>query len=1115
MSTDPMSEPTADRASALAYRIDGALVTPEAFYARACDPARSVAVEACAGAGKTWMLVSRILRALLAGAEPHDILAITFTRKAAGEMGDRLQSVLAEWATLDDARLTRALRDRGLNEADAHRLLPAARGLQARLQAHGRVVQLRTFHSWFAALLRAAPLSLLQSMGLPPAHELQNEDDPIIQRTWPLFFAALQNDPAAREDFVASVAAVGRHQTVQALTNAAKKRVEFTLADEAGAVERSVQPFAALFPDLAAHERPELALLGPAARGRWTEIARALGPEKNATPRNAASAVVEAFALSDGSDEAGLAVRRLAALRKAFFVKDDDRLTKHLQSFPAAQQAEAELQRLCAAARQHQAWQHHQRLTRLTRVLLSCLADLKRERGWVDMNDVEGAARRLLADAEMSGWLQQRLDARVRHLLIDEFQDTNPLQWQALYGWLSAYAGAGAGDAPAVFIVGDPKQSIYRFRRAEPQVFRAAQAFVVHGLAGSLLACDHTRRCAFGVVAAVNAAMGQAVAAGEYGDAVGAAFRDHTTGSDAPGSVAMLPEVLRSARARPGADRAAADSESGWRDTLTMPRHTPEDAMSALEARQAADWIAAEIQSGRVKPDDVMVLARKRERLGWMHEALQARGIASDEPEKTDLAEAPAVQDVIALVDALVSPAHDLSLARALRSPIGGWGDDDLASLAHRVRSAGEPVAWWSVLQSCAALPDAPALWRDTAVRWLGWQTVLRTLPPHDALSHIVRDGDLLRRFAQAAPAGQREAVLGQLNALLSLSLQFEGGRFLTAYRLVRAVRAGGLTLSPVARPGVVRLLTIHGAKGLEAHTVVLLDTRSAGQRPESMGVLVDWPGTDPHPQRFVFLASEKAAPRCAQPLLEAERRARSLEELNALYVAMTRAANRLVVSAFEPHRGGSTTAWWDRLRPLATPLDAPPESANPIGAAADPWPLAVVPALTALPEPLPVATLATDDEAARWGEALHRLLQWCPTPVGGFDWGDAHRLALQRGHGLTAAQATEAVAAARRMVGGPAAWAWDAQGLDHWGNEVEVLHEGRVLRIDRLVRERASGTWWVLDFKRHDAPHTVPDHREQMTRYGAALRAIHPGATVRLGFITAQGRFFPMDTTE
>lgn len=1089
-------------ALALAYRIDGRQVPPEAFYARACDPARSVAIEACAGAGKTWMLVSRILRALLAGAAPQDILAITFTNKAAGEMRERLQQELARWAVLGDEELLDALCQRGLAAADARALLPAARGLQARLRAQGRPVQLMTFHGWFAALLRAAPLSLLQSLGLPPSYELQQDDAPLIERTWPRFFAAVADDAALEADFFASVADIGRHNTLEALRKAAGKRVEFTLADEAGVVDACVEPLAARFPELADVDDPLGWLVqAEAPRRVLFAAASALGAASQKKAQKAAGELEQA--LHADSLNAGNAV---AALRTQ---KGEPRkLGDAVDSLAAVQDAHTLIERVQQAQRQQNARAHHQRMARLTRVFLACLAELKRERGWVDMNDVEGAARRLLGDAELSGWLQQRLDARVRHLLIDEFQDTNPLQWQALYGWLSAYAGAGSGEAPSVFLVGDPKQSIYRFRRAEPQVFRAAQAFVVQGLGGALLACDHTRRCAVAVVDAVNAVMDRAVADGDYGEAVGAAFRGHTTASGEAGAVLALPEMPRSARVRNDA------GTTGWRDSLTQPRHLPEDVMSQLEARQAADWVAAEIAAGRVAPQDVMVLARKRERLGWMHEALRERGIASDEPEKTELADAPAVQDVIALIDALVSPGHDLSLARALRSPIGGWDDGDLARLAQRVqtaRAAEEGTTWWAVLQGAAQDAQAPALWRDTAARWAGWQSALLALPPHDALSRILREGDLLARYAEAAPPAQRAAVLSQLQALLSLSLQHEGGRYLTAYRLVRAVRAGGLTLAPVAAPGAVRLLTIHGAKGLEAHTVLLLDTHAAPSRPENTGVLVDWPGEAAHPQRFVFLTSEKAAPLCAQDLLEAERRARSLEELNALYVAMTRAATRLVISRFEPHQASAQPTWWDRLAPVAQAIDAP----VPVGAAAaggvEAWPLQTLPSLRVSPEPVQ-RDAAADEEATRWGQAVHRLLQWCPTPAAGFDWGEPHQRAIERAHGLDTARSAEALAAARRIVRGEAAWAWDPARLDHWGNEVDLVHQGQALRLDRLVRERAGGAWWVIDFKSHESPHTVPEHREQLRGYRAALQASQPGDTVRLAFITAQGRFIELD---
>ncbi|MDP2417991.1 MAG: UvrD-helicase domain-containing protein, partial [Hydrogenophaga sp.] len=1100
---------TAAASTTAAYCINGNPAPREAFYAVACDPARSIAVEACAGAGKTWMLVSRILRALLDGCPPQDILAITFTKKASGEMRDRLNAELRRWATLSDDALANELRARGLSAADAQRRAPEARSLHPRLTALGRPVQVRTFHGWFAALLRGAPLSVLQELELPPQYELLEDDAQAVALVWPRFYAALTASPNDKQDFMDSVAQHGRHQTLKALENALQKRVEFALSDAAGVVDASVQPFGELFPRWADLDTPEQALLAPTARPRWLAWAKALGGETNKTPKTAAAGVVTAFELAD---EPAQMPKRLALLRKAFFVATEDRLNTNLTKFTAAQEAEPELQDLCSAQRQHQAWQHHQRMARLSRVLLAAYGALKRERGWIDMNDVEGAARRLLGDAELSGWMQQRLDARVRHVLIDEFQDTNPLQWQALYGWLSAYAGAGPGEAPCVFLVGDPKQSIYRFRRAEPQVFKAAQAFVVNGLAGALLSCDHTRRCAQGVVQALNTAMLGAVAEGEYSD-----YRAHTTESTYTGAVLALPQVARHSRERPGATDA---EEPAWRDSLTTPRVLPEDTLSALEARQAADWVAAEIASGQLKADDVMVLSRRRERLGWMHAALLERGIASEQPEKLDLCEAPAVQDVVALLDVLVSPRHDLSLARALKSPLFGWSDDALGQMARMARDAPvmrlHPQAtprsdagnsatdaptpapaslktpWWDVLQRFAALPAheqtrclqrpeqdpdaAPtetqaADFVATAQRLALYQHWVQTLPPHDALSALYDHGDVLARFAQAVPASQRAAVLAQLRDVLAQSLAQDGGRFLTPYRLVRALKAGGIKATPSQTPGAVRLLTIHGAKGLEAHTVLMLDTDTGSSKPDSMGVLVDWPGENAVPRRFVFLASEKSPPACVVSVLQQEQQARALEELNALYVALTRAEERLVISSFEPHQRSSAASWYQRLQPLALPLEQPvslPVSdplAKPLSAPLDaagapdthaaskalPTTQATTAAanfvLPSLPSYTPPAARATqaealtsptdapalpNDERARIGLALHRLLQWCPTPAQGFDWTPTHLQAAAREFGLNPEQAQAAQTMARNILTGPAAWAWDAEQLDH-----------------------------------------------------------------------------------
>ena len=1125
-----------------AYRINDDVVSREAFYAVACDPSRSVAVEACAGAGKTWMLVSRILRALLDGTAPQDILAITFTKKAAGEMRERLLKWLVEFAGLPDDQLVHELRLRGMGTSDAQDRVQALRGLHQRLTALGRPVQIRTFHSWFAALLRTAPLAVLQDLGLPAQYELLEDDSEAVQRTWPRFYAAVAANPALRQDFMDSVALHGRHQTGEALNNALQKRVEFALADAHGVIDASVQPFGELYPRWSTLQRPEEALLDEGVRQKWLAWARALGGETNKTPQKAGISVVDAFAIAD---VAALMPQRLAMLRKAFFVADEDRLTHHLTKFSAAQEAETELKDLCAAARQHTAWQHHQRLARLTRVLVAEYAALKRERGWVDMNDVEGAALRLLGDAELSGWIQQRLDARVRHLLIDEFQDTNPLQWQALYGWLSAYAGAGPGEAPRVFLVGDPKQSIYRFRRAEPQVFKAAQAFVVQALDGALLSCDHTRRCATGVVDTLNAVMLAAV-----DDAGYAGYRIHTTESADLGAALTLPQIPREA---PGQSPAA---EAGWRDSLTTPRVLPEDSHSAIEARQTADWIAHELALGVLRPQDIMVLSRKRERLGWLFDALRERGIPCEQPEKLDLSEAPAVQDVVALLDALVSPAHDLSLAQALRSPLFGWSDAALVQLVtlQRLWTAPTPApapvpdqkpqipSWREVLQRWAGLTaeqrndlshsvglgvDIPATLTDAASRLALYQDWARHLPPHDALAAIYREGDVLARFAQAVPAGQREPILAQLRALLGHALAQDGGRFLTTYRFVRALKAGGIRAPQVALPQAVRLLTIHGAKGLEAHTVIMLDTDARPPNPESMGVLVDWPGEAAAPQRFVFLASEKSPPACAEGVLALEQQARALEELNALYVALTRAAQRLVISSTEPHARSAAPTWYQRILPHTLPLQAAAPAADGTVSAAASMGFALPelpPYVPPLPAPdahsshaarddLPSETSEFDgsDERARTGRALHRLLQWRPTPPGAFDWGDEHLRAVRREFALTAAQAAEALTMARAVVSGDAAWAWDHHLLDHWGNEVEIWSEGQLLRLDRLVRRRDTGHWWVLDYKSAHRPEQQAGLREQMHAYRRALQHAQPGDVVRLAFINAMGRLIEL----
>lgn len=1046
-----------------AYRIDGRDAAREGFYAVACDPRRSVVVEACAGAGKTWMLVSRILRALLDGAAPHEILAITFTRKAAGEMRTRLAEWLAELAAADDAHRTRALVERGIAPAEAARLAPVLADLHERVLAMGRSVEVRTFHAWFSQLLRAAPLELLGELGLQPRMELVEALDDLKLPLFKRFHAALLRDPARRADLDALLHRHGRVNVAKWLEAAWSKRVEIELADGAGSLLSSV---------------PDAPLEWP-ARAPLVALARRLAAKKGKKALDAALAIETALTHADEREMTD-------ALWSALFTGGGEPRKQIADDDADWHAACACVLRAREAQAQHDAHEDQQCMARLSRVLFAEYAALKRSRSLADMADLERCAGALLGHAALAGWVQERLDARVRHVLIDEFQDTSPLQWQALHGWLGAYAGAGGGrEAPSVFIVGDPKQSIYRFRGAEPRVFDAAREFVAQGLGGSVLACDHTRRNAPAVVEALNAVFAPLVAQHAF-----AGFRPHTTEvASGAGDVARLPGVERAAREK-------AVPAHTWRPSLTMPRVEPQEKAREEEARRVARHIAHLVRQEGVAPGDIMVLSRKRESLRLAGAALQALHLPFVAPEDSVLAALPEVRDLVAVLDVLASPGHDLSLAHALKSPLFGASDDDLLVLAHAAR---EPrVAWRAALDALAAPSPALARARDLLA---AWSAAARRLPPHDLLDRIVAEGDLMARLAAAVPPERRAAAKSAVDALMVQALALDGGRYATPYNMVRALRARLLTCAAGAQPEAVQLLTVHGAKGLEARVVLVMDADAERQNGEHAGVLIEWPVQARAPRRVAFVASLARCAPSLRGLRDEEAAAREREELNGLYVAMTRARERLVFSRTEPHRGGARP-WWTLLADAARPLDLPPP-APPVPAAHETARVPVLPALPARSAAAPKRPQADDDVASRLGQAVHRVLEWAAGPLGRPLPALAGAAAAEFG---LAGRAADVEAIAGRVLASPAAARFFDRDVLQWaGNEVPVAGpDGEVLRIDRLVR--LPDAWWVLDYKLQSSPLEVPQWRAQLARYREAVERLQPGEPVRAAFLTGAG---------
>ncbi|MEY3446689.1 MAG: hypothetical protein RIR45_1444, partial [Pseudomonadota bacterium] len=342
--------------SQAAFEHMGVPVARQRFYEIACDPRRSVAVEACAGAGKTWMLVSRMVRALMLGSAPQDILAITFTKKAAGEMRQRLHEWLLQFSQASDETLRAELRSRGQMQEPSAEQLATLRGLHAALLRQGRPVQIRTFHSWFAALLRSAPMAVLQDLGLPTAYELLENDSKAVAQVWRRFQTRVAQDPSAYADYMTAVATHGRHQTHKALAAALSKRVEFVLADAQGVVDASVQTFADQFPDFVGLAAPQDQLLQTAMRQGLHDAARALGQSSLVSCTTAASELEKA--LTD-HDVPGIF---LALLTKA---NTPRKFSEKLAGIATVRQAQTALVRLQQAQAQHDAWLHQQRMARL------------------------------------------------------------------------------------------------------------------------------------------------------------------------------------------------------------------------------------------------------------------------------------------------------------------------------------------------------------------------------------------------------------------------------------------------------------------------------------------------------------------------------------------------------------------------------------------------------------------------------------------------------------------------------------------------------------------------------------------------------------------------------
>lgn len=1141
------------------YECDGQPVAEARFTQLACDPARSVVVEACAGSGKTWLLVSRLLRLLLAGAQPHEILAITFTRKAAEEMRERLLEVLATLASGDEASIVAELTMRGMEVAEATAMAPRARGLHARVLASPARISIDTFHGWFGSLVRGAPLA----SGLMPGAALREDAGRMQREAWEPLWRSLVHAQHAdvRAAYETLLRAVGDFNARRLLDAMFQQRTDWW-AFRAEA-ERLGGPLAVLEDFLGEDVHQDVAALALSDVALLADIRRIAAVLANAgkAEQNRVPAMTEALArieaLGDDAEGAANTDQTAAIFGMLFDAFHSGRKPRACKASKGLQQAaggpdEAEAivalhGTICERLLDYDLRRHERSvrdvnaaLYRLGDAFLSRYQEEKRAQRAMDFADLEWQAAQLMADDETAAYLQMRLDARYRHLLLDEFQDTNPMQWRILQGWLSGYSHTG--ERPSIFLVGDPKQSIYRFRRADARLFETARQMLVRDFDATVLRTNRTRRNAPAVLHWVNGVFEAARERGDY-----PIYAHQSTALTEPGGpVLLLPlvdaESLQEGTAEPQPATLAP------RDSLTQPRPEATGGGRAEryeEGRRVAAWMQHVMAHVRVperggnRParwSDFQWLVRRKTYLLAYETALRDAGMPYVSPRRGGLLSSLEALDLCALLEFLMTPDADLALAHVLKSPIFGACDDDLIALAS-AREEGE--SWWHCLVRMEAQAQLGGVLAEACARLTHWRDIAPTLPVHDLLDHLYYSGELKRRYAEVAPPVMREQVLANLDAFLRLSLELDGGRYPSLPKFIaelKDIRRGSEEETPdegdlaelerdeasAAETSLdaVRILTIHAAKGLEAPFVVLLDCNHSEPRAETLGVLIDWPPGADAPTHFSAFgkAGERGVRRA--PLFENEAALGQRENWNLLYVAMTRARQGLIVSGVA--RKTASDSWYERLAMAHAgevsapyPVDAMPEGVVSVATSA-----AVEGGEGAVPyqdfrlvwQGRPEATTDTppelvhDAEAAAQGEALHALLERVTrqrmTPA----LPDAAE--ASRWLGLEPAEAEQAMAAARCMLASEAlAPLFDPARYRQAFNEVELFDAGgRLLRIDRLVD--TGDMLLVADYKVRLLPQEHAAYAAQLDRYVAAVQRAYPDHAVRAGLAVADGRW-------
>ena len=1108
---------------------------PSVAQQTASNPEVSSWVSASAGTGKTRVLTDRVLRLMLAGAAPGRILCLTFTKAAAAEMANRLNDRLAEWAMMDDQALDASLFDLSGRTAGPEDR-QTARGLFARVLDVPGGLKIQTIHAFCQSLLGRFPLEA----GLAPhfrvmddrtSAEMQLEARDVMLRA--------ANQDAALSDALMVVTAQSNEDDFAKLLSglASERRRLARMFDACGGLDGTIRQVrdhlgvkdgetaASILAHACDTKNFDEDGLRTAAKemqtGSATDQKRAdvmlawLGhPEARIGDFGHWMSV---FVTQKGTKRTQIATKKLINARPILAqVLDDEaeRLILVQEHLTALSVAEATAALLTIGDAQLQAYDQ-----------------IKRRNVRLDYDDLVLLTRDLLSRADAAAWVLYKLDEGLDHVLVDEAQDTNPDQWAVISNLVHEFfAGEGARETVrTMFAVGDVKQSIYGFQRADPANFVAwEQRFGRVAKNVDLPWRPVQLAVSFRSAQAVLDVVDQVFEADAARD--GLAFdereiRHFSWRAGQAGRVELWP-------AEQPPEVVEGDDE--WHLPTTQHRILSASQRLALKiARRIRDWLETgetlESRGRAIRPGDIMVLVQRRtDFVTDLVSALKSYGVPVAGTDRMVLADQLPVQDLMAVARFVLLPEDDLTCAEVLKGPFCNLDDDDLFALAH-----DRKATLWRELQGRAG--ENP-LWSRASDFLSSLMARADFVPPYEFFAHLL--GAMGGRQKMLARLGPE--INDPVDEFLALAQAYEQNRVPSLQGFLHWLAAGESEVKrdPELERDEVRVMTVHGAKGLQAPVVILPDTIRV---PRSDDPLM-WAAVDGDKELLLWPGRAGAKEPVTRELRDKARTRRDQEYRRLLYVALTRAEDRLYVGGWDTLNKRSEGCWYEMVeralkicgREVETEegpawlhegkQDADPDRMRVDQAAVEEptslpdWARQSAPPEPAPPRPLapsrpegedpPVRSPLSDDDMSRFlrGRLIHRLLQTLPDLPESDRLASANRFLENPAHQLSeenrAAIADETLGILQHpefaAIFGPNSRAE----VSLAGALGEHVISGQV---DRLLVE--DDQILVIDYKTNRPPPETeadvsPVYLRQMAVYRAALQQIYPGRPVRCALL-------------